>query len=61
MRIKEMLNTIYLDWVNNYLTLDCMALNEGIRLDDLKILIDLGRKINHREYKEEVTTISKKE
>lgn len=45
-----MLNEIYLEYVNNYLTLERMAENECLAVDDLKLLIDLGRKINNKEY-----------
>ena len=44
--IKTVLNDMYLDYSNNYLTLDKMAEDYGIRKDDLKILLELGRNIN---------------
>lgn len=49
--IKSILNEIYLDYVNNYLTIDCMAEKEGLKKEDLEMLIELGRKINHKEYR----------
>ena len=48
--IKSMLNEIYLDYVNNYLTTDKYAEDQGINKDDLLFLIDLGRQINNKIY-----------
>ena len=48
--IKSMLNEIYLDYVNNYLTTDKYAEYQGINKDDMLFLIDLGRKINNNIY-----------
>ena len=48
--IQSMLNTIYLDYVNNYLTTDKYAEEQGMNKDDLLYLIDLGRQINNKMY-----------
>ena len=48
--IKSMLNTIYLDYVNNYLTTEKYAEEQGVNKDDLLYLIDLGRQINNKMY-----------
>lgn len=48
--IKSMLNEIYLDYVNNYLTTDKYAEYQGINKDDLTLLLDMGRQINHNIY-----------
>ena len=49
--IKEILNEIYLEWFNNYATVEKMAEHHGLDPDDLQKLLDLGRKINNGEYK----------
>jgi len=38
---------IYLDWVNNFLTLDKFANHYGITELDAHYVIDLGRKLNN--------------
>lgn len=48
--IKTLLNDLYLDWVNNYITIEKMSEVHGLSREDMGILIDLGRKINHAEY-----------
>lgn len=48
--IKSMLNEIYLDYVNNYLTTDKYAEDQGINKNDLLFLIDLGKQINNKIY-----------
>lgn len=50
--IKTILNDMYLDYFNNYLTFEKMAEVHGISKEDLKILLELGKKINNKEYKE---------
>ena len=37
---------MYLDWVNNFLTVECFAEHYAISVNDAKIIIDLGRKID---------------
>lgn len=48
--IKSMLNEIYLDYVNNYLTTDKYAEHQGLNKNDLLFLIDLGRQVNTKIY-----------
>ena len=38
----------YLDWVNNYLTVETMAEHHGLDVDDAKALINMGRHMHHR-------------
>ena len=38
----------YLDWVNNYLTVNKIAEHHGLDLDDAKALISMGRYMHHR-------------
>ena len=37
----------YLDWVNNYLTISCIAEHHGLDEDDAKALINMGRHMHH--------------
>ena len=48
--IQSMLNEIYLDYVNNYLTTDKYAEEQGLNKNDLLFLIDLGKQINNKIY-----------
>ena len=50
MNIKNVLNELYLDYFNNYATIELMAEHQEMKVEDLKMLIDLGRKINNKEY-----------
>ncbi|MBT7878093.1 MAG: hypothetical protein HN738_08425 [Gammaproteobacteria bacterium] len=38
----------YLDWVNNYLTIETFAEHRGITIEHAKILIVIGREFNRR-------------
>ena len=38
----------YLDWVNNYLTVEKLAEHHGLDVDDAKALISMGRYLHHR-------------
>tara|TARA_R110000764_G_scaffold233143_1_gene325869 strand:- start:499 stop:690 length:192 start_codon:yes stop_codon:yes gene_type:complete len=38
----------YLDWFNNYLTVDKIAEHHGLDVDDAKALISMGRYMHHR-------------
>ena len=38
----------YLDWFNNYLTIDKIAEHHGIDVDDAKALINMGRYMHNR-------------
>ena len=41
--MAKQLQDFYLDWVNNYLTVDKMAEHNGLTVKDAAILINLGR------------------
>jgi len=43
---KEELETMYLDWFNNYLTVEYFAEDKGITVDVANDIIDAGRIIN---------------
>ena len=38
--------TMYLDWVNNFLTVECFAEYYQISVDDAQKIIDIGRSID---------------
>tara|TARA_R110002167_G_scaffold363069_1_gene582813 strand:+ start:366 stop:554 length:189 start_codon:yes stop_codon:yes gene_type:complete len=38
----------YLDWFNNYLTIDKIAEHHGLDVDDAKALISMGRYMHNR-------------
>ena len=38
----------YLDWFNNYLTVETIAEHHGLDVDDAKALINMGRYMHHR-------------
>ena len=38
----------YLDWVNNYLTIEKIAEHHGLDVDDARALITMGRFMHHR-------------
>lgn len=38
----------YLDWFNNYLTVEKLAEHHGLDVDDAKALISMGRYMHHR-------------
>ena len=54
--MAKQLQEFYLDWINNYLTVDKMAEHNEITVADAKLLIELGRAY-HQERIEE--TLSK--
>jgi hypothetical protein len=43
---QRKLESIYLDWVNNFLTLERFAEVYGISKEDANTLIEIGRKLN---------------
>jgi hypothetical protein len=50
---REKLFKLYLDWVNNYLTIEKFAEHHGLYVDEAKMLIDLSQKCfenNHPDY-----------
>lgn len=42
------LRTLYLDWFNNWLTIDAFCEHHGIHRDDAITLIELGRKYHEQ-------------
>jgi hypothetical protein len=46
---KEFALAFYIDWVNNYLTIEKIAEHHGITIDCAKVLIEEGRSINTRQ------------
>jgi len=45
----------YLDWFNNYLTIEKIAEHHGLEVDEAKALITMGRYMHHR-YIDEVAS-----
>lgn len=46
------LRMMFLDWVNNYLTVEKFAADNGVSVEDARALIEMGRKY-HEEHVEE--------
>jgi hypothetical protein len=46
MTIKQQIENIYLDYVNNYLTLETMAEHNQIEVAELALLVEWGKRIN---------------
>lgn len=42
------LESLYLDWVNNFLSIDCFASYYGLEVDHAKQLIELSKTITLR-------------
>ena len=40
---REQLNNVYLEWVNNYLTIEKYAEHKGLHVDEATTLINLAR------------------
>lgn len=47
--MKTKLQAVYLDWVNNYLTVERFADDCGLTVDQAKLLIELGRSVHESE------------
>jgi hypothetical protein len=45
--MKTILNKMYVDYFNNFLTVQAFADHYNITTEKAKKIIDLGRKINH--------------
>lgn len=45
-RLAKELNELYIEYVNDFLTVECFARYKGFRLDFAKAVINAGRKIN---------------
>ena len=39
---------VYLDYLNNYLTVECLAKDYCITISQAEILINAGRQVNHK-------------
>ncbi len=48
MNTRDTLQAIYLDWVNNYLTVSVFAAHNELTEEEATRLIELGRKIHER-------------
>ena len=46
--MNKQLREFYLDWFNNYLTVEKIAEHHGLDVDDAKALINMGRYLHHR-------------
>ena len=46
--MNKQLREFYLDWFNNYLTVEKIAEHHGLDVDDAKALISMGRYMHHR-------------
>ena len=52
MLTREKLEAEYLDWRNNYLTVEKFAIHRGLRVAEAQLLIDLAKscfELNHPE------------
>ena len=52
---NKVLQEIFLDWYNNYLTIELFAEHNGLTTKEATTLVDLGRSVHERlvtEYKE---------
>lgn len=51
--IKEALNEVYLDWLNNFVTIPAYASWYGIDEKEARDIIELGRKIHEKYFVKE--------
>lgn len=49
---REQLSAVYLDWVNNYLTLQTYADHHGLHLDEAAALIALAKHVHNTQHPE---------
>lgn len=47
-KVKDFLNDLYLDWVNNYITLDRMAEDYGMDENDMNDLLCIACKVHEK-------------
>lgn len=47
--MKEQLKALYLDWFNNFITLEAMASHYGLTTSQCEVLIDMGRNIYEKD------------
>ena len=48
-KLAKELNELYIEYYNDFLTVECFASYKGFRLDFTKAVINAGRKINHNQ------------
>lgn len=48
-KLAKELNELYVEYYNDFLTVECFARYKGFRLDFAKAVINAGRKINHNQ------------
>lgn len=49
---KEKLAAVYLDWVNNYLTIEKFAEHKGLYVDEAKILLSVAKQCFEKDHPE---------
>lgn len=49
--VRQFLIDLYIEYWNDYLTIETMADHKGLKDDDMKRLIDLGRSLYDKTYK----------
>ena len=52
---NQLLRHIYVEWMNNYLTVELFAEHNELTVVDAQVLLDLGRSAMKRNDREEVT------
>tara|TARA_R110000803_G_scaffold40100_1_gene86412 strand:- start:315 stop:530 length:216 start_codon:yes stop_codon:yes gene_type:complete len=52
---NELLRHVYVEWMNNYLTVELFAEHHEMTVKDAQVLLDLGRSAMKRNDREEVT------
>ena len=46
MKTKQQLIILYLDYLNNYLSVEMFAFHNGLKKEEALIIIDAGKKLN---------------
>ena len=49
---RDTLISIYMDWFNDYLTVETFAEHNGLTSEQAQVLIDLARDVAHSEHPE---------
>jgi hypothetical protein len=49
---REKLAAVYLDWVNNYLTIEKFAEHKGLYVDEAKILLSVAKQCFEKDHPE---------
>ena len=52
-KIKEVLNDVYLDWVSNFETIEAFADWYGVDKNEARAIIDMGRQIHEKYFANE--------